>query len=200
MIAEDVGRISLVRFTSLKETLAYRLDRSIHEVPAVSIMSRSAPAQSPQGGERRSLQLLVVDDDATHRALISLAAKHAGHAVTPAVSCAEAISQLQAAQFDCVTLDLMLEDGDGVAVLHAMAEAKFAGTVVVISGMDAARRTAARSYARSLGIELQSLPKPVDLAALRICLANLCKTAMGLPVMHIWGEVKVDGVAEKHRS
>ena len=94
----------------------------------------------------------------------------------------------------------MLEDGDGVEVLQAMAEAKFTGSVIVISGMNAARRIAARSYARSLGIELQSLPKPVDLAALRICLANLCKTAMGLPVMHIWGGVKVDGVTEEHRS
>jgi len=61
-------------------------------------------------------------------------------------------------------------------------------------------RIAARSYARSLGIELQSLPKPVDLAALRIFLANLGKTAMGLPVMQIWGGVIVDGVAERHRS
>jgi len=72
--------------------------------------------------------------------------------------------------------------------------------VIVVSGMNAARRIAARSYARSLGIELQSLPKPVDLAALRICLANLRKTAKGLPVMHIWGGVVVDGVTERHRS
>jgi two-component system chemotaxis response regulator CheY len=99
-----------------------------------------------------------------------------------------------------VTLDLMLEDGDGTEVLQAMAKAKFAGSVIVVSGMNAARRIAARSHARSLGIELQSLPKPVDLAALRICLANLGKTAMGLPVMHIWGGVIVDGVAEQHRS
>jgi predicted RecB family endonuclease len=56
-----------------------------------------------------------------------------------------------------VTLDLMLEDGDGINVLHAMARAGLAGTVIVISGMNAARRTAARSLARSLGIELASL-------------------------------------------
>ena len=78
--------------------------------------------------------------------------------------------------------------------------AKFAGSVIVISGMDAAHRSAARSYARSLGIDLQSLPKPVDLAALRICLANLGKTAMGLPVVHTWGGVAADSVAARHRS
>jgi CheY-like chemotaxis protein len=156
-------------------------------------------AGAPSGG-RRSLQLLVVDDDDTQRMLISAAAEQAGHVVTVARSCAEAIQQVRIARFDCVTLDLMLGDGDGVEVLQAMAEAKFAGSVIVISGMNAARRIAARAYARSLGIELHSLPKPVDLAALRIFLANLCKTTMGLPIMHTWGGVKVDGVAEQHRS
>jgi two-component system chemotaxis response regulator CheY len=149
--------------------------------------------------ERRALQLLIVDDDAMQRELISLAARHAGHAVTLARSCAEAIGLIRDRRFDCVTVDLMLEDGDGTQVLKAIADARFEGSVIVISGMDAGRRIAARSYARSLGIDLQSLPKPVDLAALRICLANLSKTAMGLPVMHIWGGVAADGVAEQHR-
>jgi two-component system, chemotaxis family, chemotaxis protein CheY len=168
----------------------------------VSNSSHSAPVSpdTPDGGERGPLQLLIVDDDAVQRALIALAAGHVGHIVTPARSCAEAIRQLETARFDCVTLDLMLEDGDGVEVLQAMARTRFAGTVIVVSGMNAARRVAARSFAKSLGIEFQSLPKPVDLAALRICLANLRKTAMGLPVMHTWGGVKVDGVAEQHRS
>lgn len=112
----------------------------------------------------------------------------------------EAVEQIRTTRFDCVTLDLMLEDGDGMEVLQAMAKAKFTGSVIVVSGMNAARRIAARAYARSLGIELQSLPKPVDLAALRICFANLGKTAKGLPVMHAWGGVIVDGVAGQHRS
>jgi two-component system chemotaxis response regulator CheY len=168
----------------------------------VSINSQSSPvhAAASKRDNRHSLHVLIVDDDAMQRTLISHAAKQAGHSITPAPSCAEAIRQIQTTGFDCVTLDLMLEDGDGTEVLKALASAKFAGSVVLISGMNAARRIAARSHARSLGIELQSLPKPVDLAALRICLANLCKTAKGLPVMHIWGGVVVDGVTEQHRS
>jgi two-component system, chemotaxis family, chemotaxis protein CheY len=154
----------------------------------------------PDDTMRRALQLLVVDDDATQRRLISIAAKQAGHAVTLAQSCAEALSRLGKGRFDCITLDLMLGDGDGVQVLQAIADAYFAGSVIVISGMDATHRSAARSYARSLGIDLQSLPKPVDLAALRICLANLGKTAMGLPVVHTWGGVAADSVAARHRS
>jgi two-component system, chemotaxis family, chemotaxis protein CheY len=152
-----------------------------------------------EAGDRRALQLLIVDDDATQRRLISVAARQAGHVVSLAESCAEAIAQIDAHQFDCVTLDLMLTDGDGLKVLQAMSEVKFAGSVIMISGMEAARRSAARLYARSLGIDLQSLPKPVDLAALRVCLANLGKVAMGLPVRHTWGGVATEDVVARHR-
>jgi two-component system chemotaxis response regulator CheY len=169
----------------------------------MSVISSSIVPTQPSsldGGERRALQLLVVDDDAAQRTLISLAAKQAGHVVTVVATCADAMRMIREKRFDCVTLDLMLEDGDGTEVLKAIADSKFAGSVIVISGMDAARRIAARLYARSLGLDLQSLPKPVDLAALRIFLANLGKTALGLPVMHTWGGVATEGVAEKHRN
>ncbi|NPU14528.1 MULTISPECIES: response regulator [Bradyrhizobium] len=169
----------------------------------MSVMSSQPSASRPAAvddGDRRALQLLVVDDDASQRTLISLAAKQAGHAVTVVATCSDAIREVRNKRFDCVTLDLMLEDGDGTEVLKAIADSRFAGSVIVISGMDAARRIAARLYARSLGIDLQSLPKPVDLAALRIYLANLGKTALGLPVVHTWGGVAADSVAAKHRS
>ena len=75
----------------------------------MSIGIQSA-AGGRDNGDRRSLQLLIVDDDAVQRMLIAAAAKQAGHAVTLAQSCSEAITQIQAARFDCVTLDLMLGD------------------------------------------------------------------------------------------
>lgn len=165
-----------------------------------SSRSTSGRSNSPVGAERRALQLLVVDDDATQRSLIALAAGQAGHEVTVAASCAEAIKLIKNKQFDCVTLDLVLQDGDGVDVLREMAEAKYAGAVIVVSGMEGRRRSSARAYARSLGIELQSLPKPLDLAALRISLANLAKAAMGLPSIHTWGGIASDAVAERHRA
>jgi CheY-like chemotaxis protein len=181
--------------------MLYAWQRRNPSEATMSVSSSASPALPgmPEGSERRALQLLIVDDDAMQRRLISIAAKQAGHSVTVAQSCAEALAYIRNTRFDCVTLDLMLEDGEGTQVLSAMAETRFAGTVVVISGMDAAHRSAARSYARSLGVDLQSLPKPVDLAALRICLANLGKTAMGLPVIHTWGGVVADGVAARHR-
>lgn len=136
------------------------------------------------------LSLLVVDDDKAQRMLIAAAAEKAGYAVTHAATCAEGISLLRERSFDCITLDLMLDDGDGADVMRAMAEARYAGPMIVISGMNSQRRRASRELARSLGMDLlQSFPKPIDLAALRISLANLRSTVAGLPIVHSWGEV-----------
>jgi len=40
---------------------------------------------------------------------------------------------------------------------------------------------------RSLGKDHQRLPKPVDLAALHVYLANLGRKASGVPAVHAWG-------------
>jgi two-component system, chemotaxis family, chemotaxis protein CheY len=124
----------------------------------------------------------------------------AGHAVTVVGTCADAIEEIRNRHFDCVTLDLSLEDGNGTEVLKAIADARFARSIIVISGMDSARRGAARLYARSLRIDLHSLPKPIDLAALRIFLANLAKTMPDLPVVHTWRGVAAGDVAAAHRT
>src|SRR5689334_13236460 len=114
--------------------------------------SPSCAARSTVAGEgRRALQLLVVDDDATQRALITAAAKQAGHEVTVAASCVEALDLLRDRAFDCVTLDLLLGDGEGVDVLRQMSAARFSGAVILVSGMDARRRTEARNFARAMG-------------------------------------------------
>ncbi|PZA10215.1 response regulator [Rhodopseudomonas palustris] len=136
------------------------------------------------------LDLLIVDDDAAQRMLIAGAAEKAGYAVTHAASCAAGIAMLRVKHFDCITLDLKLEDGDGADVMRAMAGAKYEGPMIVISGMSSLHRRASRDLAKSLGMELlQSFPKPIDLAALRISLANLRSAVAGLPIVHSWGEV-----------
>lgn len=144
--------------------------------------------------------LLIVDDDLVQARLIARGAEQAGHDVTIAKSVAEAIREIATARFDCVTLDLMLEDGDGTEVLAAMAQAKFKGSVILVSGMDAQQRSAARAHARLQGIELRSLPKPLDLSALRVCLADLTSQARDLPPAHMWGGINVSHEYERHRK
>jgi two-component system chemotaxis response regulator CheY len=78
-----------------------------------AIDTNDAPMQqhAPSDTVRRTLQILIVDDDATQRSLISLAAEQAGHAVIMAATNADAIRVVRHVQFDRVTLDIMLHDG-----------------------------------------------------------------------------------------
>jgi two-component system chemotaxis response regulator CheY len=161
---------------------------------------KTAAAAAGGPAAKQPLRLLVIDDDAAQRKLVSLAAAKAGHAVTFAVSCADAIAKLGERQFDCVTLDLALGDGDGLEVLKAMNATGQTVPVIVISGMDRLRREESRFTARALGIEMKSLPKPVDLAALRVLLANLRYQSLGLPMIHMWGGVAVNNLADDHRD
>jgi two-component system chemotaxis response regulator CheY len=150
----------------------------------------TAPAAAQTDKLLGLLSLLVVDDDPVQRMLIAGAAEKVGYAATHAASCAEGIALIRDKHFDCVTLDLMLDDGDGADVMREMAAAAYKGPLIVISGMNSLRRRASRDLAKSLGIDLlQSFPKPIDLAALRISLANLRSTVAGLPIVHSWGEV-----------
>jgi two-component system chemotaxis response regulator CheY len=117
-----------------------------------------------------------------------------------APSCAEAIRLVRSTPFDCVILDLELEDGDGVDVCRTMADINYAGALIIVSGTESYRRSMARAVARSVGIEAQSLPKPVDLSSLRVCLANLGKGRQGLPAIHAWGGTAVGETVAGHRG
>lgn len=138
-------------------------------------------------------RLLVVEDDPVLRMLIVRAAENAGYEAAQARSCFEAIERLRLEKFSCITLDLTLEDGDGARVMRQMALVGCEVPVIVISGMDARSRSESRALAKRLDIRiLQSFPKPVDLAALRISLANLRSVAAGLPNMHWLGEIRTE--------
>ena len=62
-------------------------------------------------------QLLVVDDDAANRDVLSRRLKRQGHAVTTASSGREALELMAATLFDVVLLDIMMPDLDGYEVL-----------------------------------------------------------------------------------
>jgi two-component system chemotaxis response regulator CheY len=167
-----------------------------------NMMSDTLPNVSnpdSQTEKRGPLHILIVDDDVVQRQLLQRASRLAGCDVVLASSCTEAVDLVRTMPFDCVVLDLELEDGDGVDVCRVMADTNYSGAVIIVSGTESRRRSAARAVARSVGIEAQSLPKPVDLASLRVCLANLGKGRQGLPAIHPWGGTAVGQTVEGHR-
>jgi two-component system, chemotaxis family, chemotaxis protein CheY len=153
----------------------------------------------PKIDVRHPPRLLVVDDDLFQQDLLGRAARLAGFDVLVASSCSQAVRLLHSTSLDCVILDLKLEDGDGIDICREMVAAKYCGALIIVSGTEGTRRSAARAYARSVGIEAQGLPKPVDVSSLRVCLANLGKELQGLPAIHAWGGAAAGQIVEGHR-
>ena len=137
------------------------------------------------------LSLLVVDDDPLQSSLISRAGQKAGFHVVQVHSSKDAISVLEKQSFSCITLDLLLGDGDGMEVMRKLATANYEGPVIIISGTDRSRRSESRREMKGLNLQLlQSFKKPIDLAALRISLASLRRQLVDLPPTSNWGEAR----------
>ncbi|UZE49323.1 EAL domain-containing response regulator [Rhodopseudomonas sp. P2A-2r] len=116
--------------------------------------------------------LLVVDDDATQRSVISRIAQRLGYETTMAVSFDEAAELITDRRFDCITVDLSLGEHDGIELLRLIGELRPTPKVVVISGCDTRILNATVRMAHAAGImDVRSVPKPVDFGLLRTTLA-----------------------------
>jgi adenylate cyclase len=83
-------------------------------------------------------RLLVVDDDASNRDMLSRRLIRIGHAVETATSGAEALQKLRGGNFDAVLLDLVMPGLDGYQVLTRIkSDAALAETrVIMLSSLD----------------------------------------------------------------
>ncbi len=62
---------------------------------------------------------------------------------------------------DIVALDLWVPGEDGVELLRYLAERKFAGRVLIVSGLDQRILDAAMRFGQALGLNMaEPLPKP----------------------------------------
>ena len=86
----------------------------------------------------RIYQVLVVDDNATNRLKMSMAAKNLGHATTMAEDGLVALNHMNEGNFDLILLDIEMPNLDGFGVLSAMRkEPRLRDIpVVVISAVD----------------------------------------------------------------
>lgn len=115
----------------------------------------SSPAKKTKG-----TILLVEDDDLSARALTEIL-RRLGWSVWLARTVRDARHQLQRS-FDAVILDLMLPDGDGVAVLRQIRRHNLSTIVAVTTGLtDPDRLQQINSLSQNLVLQ-----KPINLAAL----------------------------------
>jgi PAS domain S-box-containing protein len=125
------------------------------------------------------LDVLVVEDEDTVRALVVRILNNAGHRVVQASSIEEAIEAAQApgAGFDAVVTDVVLGSGDGITALERITSLHPKAAVVVVSGFSPSPERVAALGAS--GAEF--LPKPFGATALLGALAKARARAAPVP-------------------
>lgn len=108
----------------------------------------------------RGSSVLVVDDDASVRAMLGYVLEDAGYDVREANDGAAAIASLTSDPPDCVVLDLMMPNVDGVEVLRARRADGFAPHTRVLV-LTAKTDTRDAVWCWELGAD-EYLTKPVD--------------------------------------
>ncbi len=116
---------------------------------------------------RPAPQLLVIDDDATHRIVIASLARKLGYATTEASTVAEAAELISTRHFDCMTLDLNMGAQNGRELLDVMNSRQANVPVIVVSSAGDEERWDVLSIASLYGIRVTEVAKPLEVGKLR---------------------------------
>jgi len=113
---------------------------------------------------RRGATIVVAEDDADLRGVLTTWLTRNGHRVLPARDGAEALAAIEREQVDLLVLDLVMPNIDGFEVLARLKEIKHGASipVVVLTGTD---RSTTELQALRLGANVY-LTKPIEAAAL----------------------------------
>jgi DNA-binding response OmpR family regulator len=121
-------------------------------------------------------QILVIDDDQVHRAIISKVAARAGFVSVEAKDCGEVVRGTLLHDFHCTTLDLSLGEREGTEVLLHFSICGFRAPIIILSGADAEATAKAFNLGKSLNLNMADpIAKPVDLGLLRERLSTIAE-------------------------
>jgi signal transduction histidine kinase/ActR/RegA family two-component response regulator len=150
------GATFVVRLPALPaQAGAASLSDNIHVAPALS-----------------GIRVLVVDDDAETRVLLSEALSLTGAQVTTAKSAREAFEELTTHGADVLVSDVGMPDEDGLSLMRRIRSLPQGPTRVPAIALTAYARPSDRSKAMEAGYEMY-FAKPVEIAALQAGLAKL---------------------------
>lgn len=135
------------------------------------VPSEQPPPQVNEPFTRRSLRLLLVEDHASTREVLSRLLTQRGHMVRTAASVQAALELAAAANFDFVISDLGLPDGSGLDLMPQL-KARYDLQGIALSGYGT-EEDAAKS--REAGFNIH-FTKPVDFKQLETALLDLSET------------------------
>ena len=121
------------------------------------------------------MKLLIVEDESSLRELLARALRKEQYVVETASTYAEASDKLAAYSYDCILLDIMLPDGNGLQLLERLRRADKRENVIIISARDSLED-------KVLGLKEGAddyLPKPFHLAELSARIQSVIRRSRG---------------------
>ncbi len=135
------------------------------------------------------MKILIIEDEDSLRELMSRTLTKEKFVVETAATFAEADAKIAAYSYDCILLDIMLPDGNGLKLLEHIKKLRKRDNVIIISARDSLDD-------RILGLEQGAddyLPKPFHLAELLARIRSVIRRTQGNGAMtYAMGNVSLD--------
>lgn len=121
------------------------------------------------------MKLLIVEDEPSLREIMTRTLRGEGYVVEQASDYASAVEKLAGYSYDCILLDIMLPDGNGLKLLKKLKENDRRESVIIISAKDSLEDKVS-------GLELGAddyLAKPFHLMELSARIRSVARRSMG---------------------
>lgn len=121
----------------------------------------------------RALRLLAVDDDAASAELIVRVAERCGYEAFATSDSRGVVNLARALNPDIMAVDINMPNVDAVGLFGLLAEVRFAGRILIVSGEDESVLRATQAKAESMGLAVPYVQqKPLDFLKLRAMLTD----------------------------
>lgn len=128
-----------------------------------------------------SKKILVVDDSATMRDVLTHHLQSGNYMVSTAFSGEQALEILKTEQFDVIITDLEMPGLDGFALIRAISELDFEPAIILLSQHNARVLQSAKELAMAYSVNvLGTVTKPIDRDALFATLNEVADTRSGI--------------------
>jgi two-component system, chemotaxis family, chemotaxis protein CheY len=120
---------------------------------------------------KRTLRLLAVDDDAASAELIVRVAERCGYEAFATSDSRGVVSLAKALNPDIMAVDINMPNIDAVGLFALLAEARYVGRILIVSGEDETVLKATQAKAEAIGLSVPYIQqKPLDFQKLRAML------------------------------
>jgi two-component system chemotaxis response regulator CheB len=118
--------------------------------------------------QRKTSRLLAVDDDASSAELIVRVAERCGYEAFATSDSRGVVNLAKALTPDILAVDINMPNIDAVGLFGLLAEAGYAGRILIVSGEDEAVLKATQAKAEAMGLVVPCVQqKPLDFQKLR---------------------------------